>query len=119
MNAFQNALQQLKTAAETMKLDAATLETLKHPDRIVEVSVLVIMDDGRTKIFTGYRVQHSNLRGPYKGGIRYHQKVDLNEVKALALWMTMKCAVVGIPMGGGKGGIAVDPKKLSAGELER
>jgi glutamate dehydrogenase (NADP+) len=71
------------------------------------------------KVFTGYRVQHSNLRGPYKGGLRYHPKVDVHEVKALALWMTMKCAVVGIPMGGGKGGIKVDPKRLSAAELER
>src|SRR3989344_3685070 len=112
MNAFQNALAQLKTAAETMNLDNATLDRLKTHDRIVEVALPIKMDNGQTKIFTGYRVQHSNLRGPYKGGIRYHHNVDLNEVKALALWMTMKCAVVGIPMGGGKGGITVDPQKL-------
>jgi glutamate dehydrogenase (NADP+) len=119
MNAFQNALQQLKTAADVMKLDPATLETMKHPDRIVEVSLPMTMDNGAAKVFIGYRVEHSNLRGPYKGGLRYHPQVDLHEVKALALWMTMKCAVVGIPMGGGKGGITVDPKKLSQSELER
>ncbi|OGL90926.1 glutamate dehydrogenase [Candidatus Uhrbacteria bacterium RIFCSPLOWO2_12_FULL_46_10] len=119
MNAFQNALKQLKAAADTMPLDSTTLEILKNPDRIVEVSLPVRMDNGALKIFTGYRVQYSNARGPYKGGLRYHIKVDLNELKALALWMTMKCAVVGIPMGGAKGGITVDPKKLSAGELER
>src|SRR3989338_7605490 len=119
MNAFHNALRQLKTAAETMNLDTATLERLRQPERIVQVTLPVRLDNGETKIFQGYRVQHSNLRGPYKGGLRYHPKVDLNEVKALALWMTMKCAVVGIPMGGGKGGIIVDPKKLSTGELER
>ena len=119
MNAFQNALKQLKAAADTMPLDSTTLEILKNPDRIVEVSLPVRMDNGALKIFTGYRVQYSNARGPYKGGLRYHIKVDLNELKALALWMTMKCAVVGIPMGGAKGGITVDPKKLTAGELER
>ncbi|OGL68432.1 glutamate dehydrogenase, partial [Candidatus Uhrbacteria bacterium RIFCSPHIGHO2_02_FULL_47_29] len=113
------ALKQLKAAADTMPLDSTTLEILKNPDRIVEVSLPVRMDNGALKIFTGYRVQYSNARGPYKGGLRYHIKVDLNELKALALWMTMKCAVVGIPMGGAKGGITVDPKKLSAGELER
>ena len=119
MNAFQNALKQLKIAADAMSLDAAVLEILKNPERVVEVSLPMRMDDGSLKIFTGYRVQHSNARGPYKGGLRYHPKVDLNELRALALWMTMKCAVVGIPMGGAKGGITVDPKKLSAGELER
>ena len=119
MNAFQNALRQLKTAAETMDLDTATLERLRQPERIVQVTLPVRLDNGETKIFQGYRVQHSNLRGPYKGGLRYHPNVDLNEVKALALWMTMKCAVVGIPMGGGKGGITVDPQKLSSAELER
>lgn len=119
MNPFQNALRQLKVAADTMSLDSTTLEILKNPDRIVEVSLPIRMDDGTLKVFTGYRVQHSNARGPYKGGLRYHTKVDLNELNALAIWMTMKCAVVGIPMGGAKGGITVDPKKLSAAELER
>lgn len=119
MHAFQNALSQLATAATLMKLDSATNEVLKNPDRVVEVSLPVRMDDGTLRVFRGYRVQHSNLRGPYKGGLRYHPKVDLNEVKALAFWMSMKCAVVGIPMGGGKGGITVDPKKLSSAELER
>lgn len=119
MNAFQNALKQLQTAADTMQLDGRTLTRLQNPDRIVQVSVPVTMDDGSERIFTGYRVQHSNLRGPYKGGLRYHPNVDLDEVKALALWMTMKTAVVDIPMGGGKGGITVDPKTLSEAELER
>lgn len=119
MTPYQNALEQLKNAASIMKLDAETLETLRHPDRIVEVSLPVRMDSGELKVFTGYRVQYNNARGPYKGGIRYHAGVNLNEVKALSFWMTMKCAVAGIPMGGGKGGITVDPKKLSAGELER
>ncbi len=77
------------------------------------------MDDGSLRIFRGFRVQHNNARGPYKGGIRYHPQVSLDEVKALAFWMAMKCAVADIPLGGGKGGIEVDPKKLSAGELER
>jgi glutamate dehydrogenase (NADP+) len=119
MNAFRNALAQLDVAADAMALDATTRAVLRHPERTVEVAVPVRLDNRRVKVFRGYRVQHSNLRGPYKGGLRYHPKVDANEVKALALWMTMKCAVVGIPMGGGKGGIKVDPKRLSAAELER
>ena len=119
MNAYQTALKQLGAAAKLMNLDQAVHERLRHPDRVVEVSLPIRMDNGRLKIFTGYRVQHSNMRGPYKGGLRYHPQVDLNEIKALALWMTIKCAVVGIPMGGSKGGIRVDPKKLSAAEVER
>lgn len=119
MNAFQNALQQLHAAAELMQLDRETLARLQHPDRVVEVSIPLRRDSGELDIFTGYRVQHNNARGPYKGGLRFHPQVDLNEVKALALWMTMKCAVVGIPMGGGKGGITVDPKQLSKAEVER
>jgi len=119
MNTFNNALAQLKSAGAIVGTDPLILEKLKQPERIVEVSIPLTLDSGEQKIFTGYRVQHSNARGPYKGGLRYHQKVDIFEVKALALWMTMKCAVVGIPMGGSKGGITVDPKKLSRNELER
>lgn len=95
------------------------LEILKTPQRVIEVAVPVVMDDGQLKIFTGYRIQHNNIRGPYKGGLRFHPKVDLDEVSALAFWMTIKCAVADLPYGGAKGGITVDPKKLSRGELER
>ena len=119
MNAFENALSQLKRAAAVKQVDARLLERLRVPEREMRVSIPVGMDDGSEKLFEGYRVQHSSLRGPYKGGIRYHPDADINEVKALALWMTMKCAVANIPMGGGKGGIAVEPKKLSKKELER
>ncbi len=104
---------------KVMGLDHDVLEILKKPDRVLEVSLPVLMDDGRLKVFTGYRVQYNNIRGPYKGGLRFHPKVSLDEVKALAFWMTIKCAVADIPYGGGKGGIAVDTKKLSHGELER
>ena len=89
------------------------------PERTVEVSLPLRRDSGEPAVFSGYRVQHNNLRGPYKGGLRFHQNVSMDEVKALALWMTIKCAVIDIPMGGGKGGIAVDPKQLSMGELEQ
>ncbi len=91
---------------------------LREPKRELTVHFPVKMDDGSVRMFTGYRVQHNLGRGPAKGGIRYHQDVSLDEVKALAMWMTWKCAVVGIPFGGGKGGVIVDPKKLSRGELE-
>ncbi len=119
MNPFENALNQLKRAAAVGKVDERLLARMRTPEREVRVSIPVEMDDGSLRIFDGYRVQHSSLRGPYKGGIRYHPEADINEVKALALWMTMKCAVAGIPMGGGKGGITVDPKELSRKELER
>jgi len=95
------------------------IEVLKSPQNSVEVSVPVVMDDGKIKVFKGFRVQYSNARGPYKGGLRYHPQVDLEEVKSLAFWMSIKCAVADIPYGGGKGGIEVDPKSLSEGELER
>lgn len=98
--------------------DPALLERIKTPERIHQVSIPVVHDDGRFELFTGFRVQHSSARGPYKGGIRYHPNVNLEEVKALAAWMTIKCAVVDIPLGGGKGGITVDPHKLSSHELE-
>lgn len=95
------------------------VEILKNPQRILQVSIPVKMDDGNVRVFEGYRVQHNNIRGPHKGGIRFHPQVDLDEVKSLAFWMTFKCAGADIPFGGGKGGITVNPKELSHGELER
>lgn len=118
-NAFQNALNQIMRAAKVGGTETELLDLLQAPMRMVRVNVPVRMDDGTLKIFEGYRVQHNNWRGPYKGGIRYHQDVDLDEVKALATWMSFKTAVAGIPMGGGKGGVTVNPKELSEGELER
>lgn len=123
---FENALAQLAKAAE--KLSAVSfqssdvkqkIEILKQPQRILNVTIPITMDDGSLKIFQGYRVQHNNARGPYKGGIRFHPNVSMDEVKALAFWMAMKCAVADLPLGGGKGGIIVNPKELSQGELER
>ncbi len=119
MNPFENAQAQLHKAAAVMKLAPDILELLSHPDRVIEVAVPVKMDDGSLKVFDGYRVQYNKARGPYKGGLRFHSQTDINEVKALAFWMSIKCAVVDLPFGGAKGGITVDPKKLSAGELER
>lgn len=116
---FASALEQLRTAAKVIHFDPGILSRLEHPQRVLEISIPVTMDDGSLQVFTGYRVQYNNARGPYKGGIRYHPEADLNEVKALAFWMTIKCAVVGIPYGGGKGGITVDAKSLSPVELER
>lgn len=119
INPFESALKQLARAAEVMKLDPGVLARLQHPKRELHVSVPVRMDDGSLKVFEGYRVQYDDTRGPAKGGIRFHPQTDINEVKALAFWMTFKCATVGIPYGGAKGGITVDPKGLSVGELER
>ena len=119
MNPYEMACYQLERAAEIAGIDDELVEYLKVPDRAVEVKIPVRMDDGSLKIFTGYRVQHCGIRGPYKGGIRYHPSVTMDEVKALAMWMTWKCALVNIPFGGGKGGVRVDAKKLSRGELER
>lgn len=116
---FASALAQLERAARFMKIPNGILAQLRVPQRTIDVAIPVVMDDGRTQIFEGYRVQYNNARGPYKGGIRYHPEANMDEVKALAFWMAMKCAVVNIPFGGGKGGVTVDPKKLSAGELER
>ncbi len=101
-----------------MDLNLNVVEILSHPERIIEVSIPVKMDTGRLKVFRGFRVQHNSIRGPYKGGIRYHPSVDMDEVTALSTWMTIKCAVVGIPLGGAKGGVMVDPRKLSQRELE-
>ncbi len=119
MNQFQSALEQLGRAVVVKPFDSTLIERLSVPEREVRVSIPVLMDDGTTKLFEGYRVQHSSLRGPYKGGIRYHEQADNNEVRALAFWMTLKCAIANIPMGGGKGGVTVNPKLLSKTELER
>ncbi len=116
---FENALKQLEIASDYLKLDNGMKEILSNPKRILTVSLPVRMDNGEVKVFTGYRVQYNDARGPAKGGIRYHPAVTLNEVKALACWMTWKCAVVDIPFGGAKGGVVCDPKTMSAGELER
>jgi glutamate dehydrogenase (NAD(P)+) len=118
INPWQVAQQQFDLAAERLNLDPGLRRVLREPRRELTVHFPVKMDDGSVQVFTGYRVQHNLGRGPAKGGIRYHQDVSLDEVKALAMWMTWKCAVVGIPYGGGKGGVIVDPKKLSRKELE-
>ena len=119
MSVFANALKQLKQAASYAKIPSAIIEQLKKPERILQFSFPVTMDNSEVRVFEGYRVQYSSARGPYKGGLRYHPQTNLDEVKALAFWMAVKCAVVGIPLGGGKGGITVDPKKLSEAELEK
>lgn len=116
---YDVALKQLETAANTLKLEPWIHENLKQPKRILTVSVPVRMDSGDVKVFTGYRVQHNDARGPHKGGIRYHPDVTLSEVKALAMWMTWKCAVLDVPFGGGKGGIICNPKQMSQSEIER
>ncbi len=118
INAWQVAQHQFDLAAEMLNLDPGLRRVLREPRRELTVHFPVKMDDGSVQVYTGYRVQHNLGRGPAKGGIRYHQDVSLDEVKALAMWMTWKCAVVGIPYGGGKGGVIVDPKKLSKKELE-
>jgi len=118
INPWAVAQQQFDLAAEHLKLDPGIRQVLREPRRALTVTFPVKMDDGTIRVFTGYRVQHNLGRGPAKGGIRYHQDVSIDEVKALAMWMTWKCAVVGIPYGGGKGGVIVDPKKLSLKELE-
>ncbi len=118
INPWAVAQAQFDLAAERLNLDPGLRKVLREPRRELIVHFPVKMDDGSVQVFTGYRVQHNLGRGPAKGGIRYHQDVSLDEVKALAMWMTWKCAVVGIPYGGGKGGVVVDPKKLSMKELE-
>ena len=118
-NPFEKAMTQLDKVSKIKDIDDNLLARLRQPDRNIEVSIPITMDDGSVRIFNGYRVEYNNTLGPYKGGIRYHASTDINEVKALAFWMALKCAVVNIPMGGGKGGIAVDPKGLSKNELEK
>jgi glutamate dehydrogenase/leucine dehydrogenase len=117
-NPYETAVRQLEIVAEKMKLDPDILEVLKHPKRALEVAIPVRMDSGRIKVFRGFRVQHHDALGPFKGGLRYHPDVTLDEIRALAIWMTMKCAVVGLPYGGGKGGIICNPKEMSVAELE-
>ena len=119
INPFQVALKQLEEAAKILNLDKGMFDVLSHPKRVLTVSIPVKMDDGSIKVFTGYRSQHNDARGPYKGGIRYHPDVTIDEVKALSMWMTWKCAVADIPYGGGKGGIICNPKEMSESELER
>jgi glutamate dehydrogenase (NAD(P)+) len=119
LNPFQIARQQFNRAADYLDLDSSTRNVLSTPKRQLIVSIPVKMDGGDVQVFEGYRVQHNIARGPCKGGIRYHPNVTLDEVKALASWMTWKCATVGIPYGGGKGGVICDPKSLSKNELER
>jgi glutamate dehydrogenase (NAD(P)+) len=118
MNPWRMAQRQFDLAAERLNLDPGLSKVLREPRREFTVHFPVKMDDGTVQLFTGWRVQHNLGRGPAKGGLRYHPDVTLDEIKALAMWMTWKCAVVGIPYGGGKGGVAVDPKKLSKRELE-
>lgn len=119
LNSFTIAMRQFDSAAEKMGLDAGLREVLRRPRRALSMSLPVKMDNGSIRVFEGFRVQHSNARGPCKGGIRYHPTVTFDEVRALASWMTWKCATVNIPFGGAKGGIVCDPKHLSLGELER
>lgn len=119
MNLFTNTLKQIENAGEIAGINKTLLETLKSPNAIHKVNFNVLMDNGDFKRFEGYRVQHNNFAGPYKGGIRYSIDVSEDEVQALATWMTIKCSVVGIPLGGGKGGVKVNSKELSEQELER
>ena len=116
---WEAALSQLDQAASMLDLDPGVHDILRTPKRILTVAIPIRRDDGNVEVFIGYRVHHNTSRGPSKGGIRYHPSVNLDEVKALAMWMTWKCAIVNIPYGGAKGGVVVDPKDLSKGELER
>ena len=119
LNPLENAQMQVKIACDKLGLDPAVYEILKEPQRVIEVNIPVKMDDGTIKTFKGYRSQHNDAIGPTKGGVRFHPNVSLDEVKALSIWMTFKGGVMGLPYGGGKGGIIVDPTTLSQGELER
>jgi glutamate dehydrogenase (NAD(P)+) len=118
-NALESALAQFDRAADHLQLDPGIRAILRVPKREWTVNFPVTMDDGHTEVFTGHRVQHNLSRGPAKGGLRYHPRADLEEVRALAMWMTWKCALVDVPFGGAKGGVAVDPRTLSLGELQR
>lgn len=118
-NVFEMAQAQVKNACDKLGMEANVYELLKEPRRVIEVNIPVKMDDGSIKVFKGFRSQHNDAIGPTKGGVRFHPNVSLEEVKALSIWMTFKCSTTGIPYGGGKGGIIVDPQELSQGELER
>ena len=117
LNPLKNAQNQLKKACDLLKLDDDVYEILKEPQRIIGINIPVKMDNGKIKVFKGFRSVHNTAIGPGKGGIRFHQNVTRDEVKALSLWMTFKCGVIGIPYGGGKGGVICDPKELSDREL--
>ncbi|MCL2619055.1 MAG: Glu/Leu/Phe/Val dehydrogenase [Defluviitaleaceae bacterium] len=119
LNPLASAQLQIKTACDKLGADPAVYELLKNPQKTIEVSIPVKMDDGTVKVFTGYRAMHNDAVGPYKGGIRFHHGVHFDEVKALSTWMTIKCSVASLPYGGGKAGICVDPATLSEGEKER
>ena len=119
INAFDEAQKQLDRALAVSPITENLHKRLLKPEREITVAIPITMDDGSLRMFEGYRVQYSSLRGPYKGGVRFHSQTDINEVRALAFWMTMKCALAGLAMGGGKGGITVDPRELSAPEIER
>lgn len=119
INPFNVALKQLEEAAKIVGIDKGMHDVLAQPKRVLTVSLPTRMDNGEIHVFTGFRSQHNDARGPFKGGIRYHPQVTIEEVKALSMWMTWKCAIADIPYGGGKGGIICDPKRMSTGELER
>ena len=119
LNPLVNSQKQLKSACDLLGVDPIVYEMLKEPQRVIEVTIPVKMDDGSTKVFKGWRSAHSSAIGPSKGGVRFHPNVDLDEVKALSLWMTFKCGIVGIPYGGGKGGVCCNPQELSQREIEQ
>lgn len=118
MNQFEEVKDLIKNSCEYLSLEEDFIENIKLPDRSIEVNIPITMDNGKKRTFTGYRVQHKNILGPYKGGIRFDKSVNLDEVKALSIWMTLKCAIVGVPYGGAKGGVVVDRKELSLREIE-
>ena len=119
VSSFELAMQNVGAAVKRLNFSPTVYEILKYPERELTAAIPVKMDDGTVKVFVGYRVQHCSVLGPFKGGIRFHPDVDMDEVRALALWMTMKCAVMGLPYGGAKGGVACDPKSMSPDELEQ
>jgi len=119
INSFEIVKGLIHTCVKKLNLSKSVYDILSEPQRVVTVTIPVQMDDGSVRVFTGYRAQHNNALGPYKGGIRFHQDVNLDEVKALSAWMTLKCAVINVPFGGGKGGVIVNYKELSSAELER
>ena len=118
-DAYENVVAIMEAAMKKGNIDDTMFEIIKNPQRETKVYLPVEMDNGKIRVFEGYRIQHSNIRGPFKGGIRFHPDCDLSEVKALATWMSLKCAVVTLPYGGAKGGITVDPHQLSKNELCR
>ncbi len=118
-SALATALHQVDKASQYVTVEPGVIERLKNPTRVVQVTVPLKRDDGSIETYTGYRAQHDDVRGPYKGGMRYHPEVSAEESQGLAMWMTWKCAVMDLPFGGAKGGIVIDPDDLSEGEMER